>query len=72
MSGRCYCENGAKIAAFNRRQAAEKRSKRAKKWYDPPEYPEEITHGAVIISGMVVGQARTAKEREWFVWAFGE
>jgi hypothetical protein len=54
------------------KRAVEGRSKRAKKWYDPPEEPEKITHGAVIISGKVVGQARTAKQREWFEWAFAE
>jgi hypothetical protein len=47
-------------------------SKRAKRWYEPAAREERIVDGAVIVSGKVVGQARTAKERAWFDWAFGE
>jgi hypothetical protein len=53
-------------------RALASRSQRAKKWYEPAAIAPKITEGAVLVSGMVVGQARTAKEREWFAWAFGE
>jgi hypothetical protein len=48
------------------------RSQRAKKWYEPAAPAEKIVEGAVVVSGIVVGQARTAKEREWFARAFAE
>jgi hypothetical protein len=53
-------------------RALASRSQRAKKWYEPAAIAPKITEGAVLVSGIVVGQARTAKEREWFAWAFGE
>ncbi len=45
---------------------------RRKSWYEPSDHAEKIVDGAVIVSGKVVGQAFTAKERAWFDWAFGE
>jgi hypothetical protein len=53
-------------------RALASKSQRAKKWYEPEAPAEKIVEGAVLVSGIVVGQARTAKEREWFQWAFGE
>jgi hypothetical protein len=53
-------------------RALASKSQRAKKWYEPAPIAPKITEGAVVISGMVVGQARTPAERAWFQWAFGE
>jgi hypothetical protein len=60
------------VTDTKRRQAAELKSKRKRKWYEATEPAEKITEHAVVISGIVVGQARTAKQREWFERAFGE